>query len=110
MGGDVMRAWTIPGKGSCFQLSLPSVPVEVCDLAVNLAVVQPRPCITTAQAAAPLCGRVLLAEDGPDNQRLISFYLRKAGADVTIADNGRIVLEMIETAAAVRQPLSSAAD
>ncbi len=33
--------------------------------------------------------RVLLVEDGPDNQRLISYYLRKAGAEVVIAQNGR---------------------
>ncbi len=32
--------------------------------------------------------RVLLAEDGPDNQRLIALYLRKAGAKVTVVDNG----------------------
>jgi CheY-like chemotaxis protein len=31
-----------------------------------------------------------LAEDGPDNQRLISFVLKKAGADVTLAENGQI--------------------
>jgi CheY-like chemotaxis protein len=37
--------------------------------------------------------RILLAEDGPDNQRLISFVLRKAGATVEVADNGRIAVE-----------------
>ncbi|MEO2049326.1 MAG: response regulator [Pirellulales bacterium] len=29
-------------------------------------------------------------KDGPDNQRLIAFILKKAGANVTIVDNGEI--------------------
>jgi CheY-like chemotaxis protein len=37
---------------------------------------------------------VLLAEDGPDNQRLIGHFLRSAGAQVTIAENGRIAVEL----------------
>ena len=37
--------------------------------------------------------RILLAEDGPDNQRMISFLLRKAGAEVQLAENGKIALE-----------------
>ena len=37
--------------------------------------------------------RILLAEDGPDNQRLISLVLQKAGATVTIAQNGHEAVE-----------------
>jgi CheY-like chemotaxis protein len=33
--------------------------------------------------------RVLLAEDGPDNQRLIALLLRRAGATVAVVGNGR---------------------
>jgi ammonium transporter, Amt family len=40
--------------------------------------------------------RVLLAEDGFDNQRLISTVLRRAGAEVKIAENGRIAVAMAE--------------
>ena len=36
------------------------------------------------------------AEDGSDNQRLISFHLTKAGAEVTVAENGRIAVAMVE--------------
>jgi PAS domain S-box-containing protein len=42
--------------------------------------------------------RILLAEDGPDNQRLIGFILKKAGAEVTLADNGQIGLEFATAA------------
>ena len=48
---------------------------------------------TFDEQAVGLDCRVLLAEDGPDNQRLISFVLKKSGADVTIAENGQIALE-----------------
>lgn len=40
-------------------------------------------------AETRLSGRILLAEDGPDNQLLIGSFLRKHGAEVTIVDNGR---------------------
>jgi CheY-like chemotaxis protein len=37
--------------------------------------------------------RILLAEDCPDNQRLISYVLKKAGAHVTVVENGREALD-----------------
>ena len=50
---------------------------------------------------APLEGtRVLFAEDGPDNQRLISFHLRKAGAEVCLAENGLVAVQYMEEAIA----------
>ncbi len=42
--------------------------------------------------------RLLLAEDGLDNQRLISFVLRKAGATVTVVENGQLAYETAQAA------------
>ena len=41
---------------------------------------------------------VLLAEDGLDNQRLISYLLRKAGAVVQMVDNGQAAVEAVAAA------------
>ena len=42
--------------------------------------------------------RVLLAEDGLDNQRLIARVLKKAGVEVTIAENGQVAVDLALTA------------
>ncbi len=49
--------------------------------------------------------RILLAEDGIDNQRLISHLLRKAGAEVEIANNGRQAIEMLSQGGVFGAPL-----
>ncbi|MCE5278896.1 MAG: CHASE domain-containing protein [Planctomycetaceae bacterium] len=81
------------GKGSTFTLTIPTG---------NIAgsIMLSKPCEGLHTSTEPvsvsidLTGlRVLLAEDGPDNQRLITTLLRKAGADVDVAENGRLAVE-----------------
>ncbi len=98
MGGTVTIARTEPGRGSCFRVDLPLEPVPGAAMIARLDAVQ-KTCVDKLAATTALKGRILLAEDGPDNQRLIAFYLRKAGAEVEVADNGRIALDMLDKAA-----------
>ncbi|HTN77061.1 MAG TPA: response regulator, partial [Pirellulaceae bacterium] len=58
----------------------------------------------TSPTTAQFAGRILLAEDGPDNQRLISHLLTKAGAQVDVAENGQVACEMLAAAAKRGEP------
>jgi len=87
LGGDIVVESRI-GEGSVFSLSIPvQLPVEV-----EQGASQPTSSQTKSDLPKLDC-RVLLVEDGPDNQRLIGFLLKKAGADVVLADNGQIAVE-----------------
>lgn len=100
MGGDVKLEYTTPGKGSCFRFELPLNAALGANMVSNLDAVKSNSSLENENGEVALKGRVLLAEDGPDNQRLIAYHLRKAGASVEIADNGRIALEMLAVAQA----------
>ncbi len=104
MGGDVTLHRSDPGKGSCFRVELPMVAMPGSETAVTLDAVSTTRAPIAAKPAVTLRGRILLAEDGADNQRLIAFHLKKAGAEVAVADNGTIALEMIDQAEAKGTP------
>ncbi|MCE9596293.1 MAG: response regulator [Planctomycetes bacterium] len=100
IGGE-LTATSRAGEGSVFTLTLALGPLA------NLETWRPGEGPTTAPsliAAVPdthsacrLEGlRILLAEDGRDNQRLVSLHLRRAGAVVAIVDDGRKAVAALE--------------
>ncbi len=115
LGGDISVTSCI-GKGSVFSVAIATGEVEGsvmlnADAANQILAggglaIPPKPPATTALARPQLDGlRILLAEDGPDNQRLITFLLRKAGAEVKLAENGKLAVEALTKDATTTGPL-----
>ncbi len=98
MDGEVSLVHTKQGEGSCFRIELPLVALPGAVMVSGLDVVSTQSAAPLAGPVSSLRGRIVLAEDGPDNQRLISYHLKRAGAVVDIAENGAIALEMIRRA------------
>lgn len=96
--GDVEIVESRPGHGSRFRLWLPVGTIEGARMIRSHSISDlvewkgHRPAERNEEDR--LDGlRILFAEDGPDNQRLISFILKKAGADVTLVENGQLAVE-----------------
>ncbi|MCH7870157.1 MAG: hypothetical protein IID33_00500, partial [Planctomycetes bacterium] len=98
LGGD-LSASSDPGAGSTFTLSIPIEVVEASPGADSSA--------RSGDAAddSPLACRVLLAEDSPDNSRLISYVLRKAVAEVVSVENGQLALDQALRARVAGEPV-----
>ena len=96
MGGDVTVA-AVPGQGSTFTVSIDGGPDDGAAWATGLSESLLQPVVPDeGEEDVKLDGaRVLLAEDGFDNQRLITLYLATAGAEVTLAENGRVALDRL---------------
>ncbi|MBU6412419.1 MAG: CHASE domain-containing protein [Planctomycetes bacterium] len=98
LGGDISVQSEL-GKGSTFTVTFATGHVSVGDTwnptgatVASVAPVRNEP-LPSLEGA-----RVLLAEDGVDNQRLISFFLTRSGAELKIVENGKKALEILTNA------------
>jgi two-component system, sensor histidine kinase len=96
LGGE-LTVTSVVGTGSTFRLALPCVEAPASEAEAGPA--KPRKPIAQ-EPTVKLSGRVLLVEDGPDNQRLLTVLLRRTGLEVEVAANGRIALERLQQPAA----------
>jgi signal transduction histidine kinase/CheY-like chemotaxis protein len=80
------------GRGSVFEVG---VAAALAPGAEWLSEAPALPPVAPAAGAgvAALRGRVLLAEDGPDNQKLLTAYFLRLGLDFEIVDNGAQAVE-----------------
>lgn len=108
LGGDIDVVSHI-GLGSTFTVSVSVGPLEEIPLVEHEQPTHRREerRTVTKSSAAPtaLAGsRILLAEDGIDNQHLISLRLRQAGASVELAENGLVAVQLALGALAEGRP------
>jgi PAS domain S-box-containing protein len=97
LGGE-LTATSVPGEGSAFALTVPAGDLRgVTILRDPSEAIQETAHDTRASTEKDLAGlRILLAEDGYDNQELIRTVLCNAGAEVEIAENGCVAVNKAE--------------
>ena len=100
LGGE-LTVESAPGRGSVFRAAVATGPLEgvrMLDVPDALEAHTQRAPVEPESPPERLTGRVLLAEDGADNQALISLVLRRAGLEVEVACDGQIAVETVVAA------------
>jgi len=98
LGGSIGVS-SVPQQGTTFSVTIDPGPLDDVPMLDDPAEAAMK-CKTLRQRGGDkplprLPYRILLVEDGLDNQRLIAFLLQKAGARVVLAENGQAALEKL---------------
>jgi len=93
LGGE-LSCQSEPGKGSIFTLTIGMKESDKTECIHDLEEVSVLYAgNNTGSSQGRYRGHVLLAEDSPDNQQLVSIHVRNAGAKITVVENGEKAVE-----------------
>ena len=93
LGGNLTVTST-KNEGSCFKLVISSGPLQGVELTDSKIESTLSDRDETVSPFVPLTGNVLLVEDTPDLQDLATLLIKKTGATVTLAENGKIAFDL----------------
>ena len=96
--GGTISVLSAEGLGATFEFDIPTGPIEGTPMidSPEIATSSPRSAPRMTADVLQVAAEVLLVEDGPDNRRLISHHLKKAGVQVTTAENGQLAIEAVD--------------
>ncbi|MBN1490998.1 MAG: response regulator [Phycisphaerae bacterium] len=96
LGGDVIIVRSAPDAGTHVRITVTAGPLAgaaATETPTTESTQHTHPDAAESDTSDLAGWRILLAEDGPDNQRLITHVLQQAGAEVTVVDDGRRAVE-----------------
>ncbi len=98
LGGDVSIVDSAPGTGTRIRVEIETGPLDGVHMikapdarVVSGSQAKKRPADATVQMLNGM--RLLLAEDGHDNQRLFSIILQNSDATITVCENGKLAVD-----------------
>lgn len=97
MGGEI-SVKSSAGVGSTFRFTIQTRPItsqEATAARRDVGISAAKSLSDSVESDVLQGVRILLAEDGPDNVRLITHFLSRAGASVETVENGRELLETL---------------